>query len=289
MSNKNAVILAGGISSRMKKSVETDSAIDKKFLQEAESKSKSMISVGNNGRPFLDYLLYNICESGYQNALIVIGEKDNAMKEYYSDKKVFPELNIKFAVQHIPSDRVKPFGTADALFQGLSAVPEWKDESFTVMNSDNLYSQNALKTLLCSEHSNAMIDYDAEGFQFSGDRVKAYAVTVRDENNFLADIIEKPSEDQIISSRDKDGVTRVSMNIFKLKYNMIFDYLKNCPVNPVRNEKELPTAIKNMLKEYPKSLYCYPVSEHVPDLTNKDDIIPTKKYLEEHFHNVFTD
>lgn len=289
MSNKNAIILAGGISSRMKKPAESDSGLSEKLLEESVSKSKSMISVGNNGRPFLDYLLYNITSAGYENVLIVIGEKDFSIKEYYGDKKVFSKLNIKFAVQHIPEGRVKPFGTADALFQGLLEVKEWENQSFTVMNSDNLYTKNALKLLLESEYDNALIDYDAKGFEFEEERVKAYAVTVKNDSNFLTDIIEKPGEEQIISSRDNEGITRVSMNIFKLKYSMIFDYLKNCPVNPVRNEKELPTAIKNMLKNYPETLYCYPVCEHVPDLTNKDDIIPTQKYLEKHYTGITID
>jgi len=283
MKNKNAVILAGGISSRMRNPIQNALVLDNKLIKEAESKSKSMISVGSNGRPFLDYLIYNINKAGYKNLLIVIGEKNNTIKEYYSNQKIFRNLNIKFAIQYIPEERLKPFGTADALLQGLSYTPEWKDQSFTVMNSDNLYSENVLKILLRSEHPNALIDYDANGFKFARERINAYAVTVRNEDNFLVDIIEKPNKNQINSSKDKEGISRVSMNIFKLKYDMIYKYLKECPVNPIRNEKELPAAVKNMLKAFPESIYCYPVCEQVPDLTDKDDIIPTQKYLQENY------
>lgn len=287
MKNKNIIILAGGISSRMKKPPVEKTGLDDKIVEEANSKSKSMISLGNDGRPFLDYLLYNISEAGYKNVLIVIGEKDNAMKDYYNNNKYFSNLNILFATQFIPEGRVKPFGTADALFQGLNKVKHWSGESFTVVNSDNLYSIDALTLLLNSKYQNAMIDYDSKGFKFPDDRVKAFAVSIKNENCFLLDIVEKPEENEIDRAYDKDGVLRVSMNIFKLNFDMIYDFVKNCPVHPVRNEKELPTAIKNMIKEYPESIYCYPVSEHVPDLTNKDDIILMKKYLDEQFKGIF--
>ena len=50
-----------------------------------------------------------------------------------------------------------------------------------------------------------------------------------------------------------------------------------------RDEKELPTAFLNMLGEFPRSAIGVPFSEHVPDLTAKDDIVDVKKYLEAHY------
>ena len=284
--NKNAVILAGGISSRMKKSASESSGLTAEQINESDKTSKSMIKVGKSGRPFLDYLIYNIYKAGIKNLLIVIGENDDSLKKHYSEQKLFPELKINFAVQKIPADRVKPFGTADALYQGLCSVEEWQDESFIVMNSDNLYSYQAIKTLVDSPHPNGMIDYDSEGFKFSNSRVKAYAVTKKNKEGFLIDIIEKPTDEEVNATLDNEGKSRVSMNIFKLNYKMIFKYIEDCPVNPERNEKELPTAIKNMLQTYPETLFCYPASEHVPDLTSKDDIIPTAEYLEKHFSDI---
>ncbi len=58
------------------------------------------------------------------------------------------------------------------------------------------------------------------------------------------------------------------------------------PLNPVRQEKELPDAMNMMVREHPKSLFAYPLSEHVPDLTDKRDILPVKKYLEESYGEI---
>jgi hypothetical protein len=59
------VILAGGISSRMKRKPVKTETLDPKLEADADLKSKSMIGVGEGYRPFLDYLLYNAKQAGY--------------------------------------------------------------------------------------------------------------------------------------------------------------------------------------------------------------------------------
>jgi hypothetical protein len=76
------------------------------------------------------------------------------------------------------------------------------------------------------------------------------------------------------------------MNIFRFSYEMILPFLEIVPLHPVRNEKEIPTAIMMMLEKFPESVFAYQISEEVPDLTNKDDILKVKIYLEKHFNNI---
>jgi len=283
------VILAGGISSRMKKPLESKINLDPKLIEEADRKTKSMIGVGENYRPFLDYLLYNARESGYTEILIVACEKDSSIRDYYGLKdndNYFRGLSISYAIQHIPEGRTKPLGTADALYQGLLSKPNWKGERFTVCNSDNLYSVKALSLMLTHDFRNAMIDYDREALQFPTERIERFAITKKDGDGFLLDIIEKPTPQEIEAARQPGGFLGVSMNIFSLSYDMIFPFLEIVPLHPVRQEKELPEAVKMMIKRYPKSLYCFPLSEHVPDLTYKNDILPVKEFLENNYKNV---
>ena len=283
------VILAGGISSRMKKP-EYHGSIDSKLITEANEKVKSMIGVGDNYRPFLDYLLFNAHESGYIDILIVIGEKDESIREYYGSKdneNEFFDLKISYAVQKIHNNRTKPLGTADALYQGLIAKNEWNGKKFTVCNSDNLYSQKALKLVLETPYKNAMIDYDRDAFEFEKERVEKFAVLMKDHEGFLLNIIEKPSAGQIKMIEEKNGYLGVSMNIFSFDYEMILQYLERVPIHPERNEKELPSAVMMMIKDHPKSMFTYALSEHVPDLTYKDDIVPVKKYLEKNYQKLF--
>jgi NDP-sugar pyrophosphorylase family protein len=280
----NLVILAGGISSRMRKSQATHPLIDSRLIEEAHSKSKTMISVGDKGRPFMDYLLYNVREAGYRNIVIVIGEHDDHLRKYYgkSDSgNKFHGLTISYAIQPIPAERIKPLGTADALHCALHSRPDWKGKKLTVCNSDNLYSVSVFRLLLNSPHTSAMIDYDRDALEFEKSRVEHFAVIQKDNEGWLTNIVEKPSKDVLAKMTDSTGRVGVSMNIFRFTYDTILPFLNHVPLHPVRQEKEIPSAIMLMLeREKDKHvMMTYPVAELVPDLTSKDDIAKVREYL----------
>ncbi|MCO6473820.1 MAG: sugar phosphate nucleotidyltransferase [Melioribacteraceae bacterium] len=281
------MILAAGVSSRMKKPDNTITA-DEKLIHEADTISKSMIGVGKDNRPFMDYLLFNITEAGYREVLFIINEKDEFIKKYYkleneNDKKL-GNLNLSFTVQSIPEGRSKPMGTADAVFQGMMSRPDWSGGKFTVCNSDNLYSVNTLKLLLNSDKKNSMINYDLKGLRFTDDRHKKFAVISVSKNGYLRSIIEKPSEEEIEKLKEEMGYTGISMNIFKFDYDLMFPYFQNTPLTHGRDEKEIPTTINLMIKDHVDGMFTYKVCEHVPDMTSKKDLIETQKYLESEFN-----
>lgn len=281
----NLIILAGGASSRMKKQV-TVANLSEKEIAEANERSKGLIGVGPNGRPLLDYLLLNAKNAGYKNIYIIIGEQGDLFKEFYGSENKnndFHGLNISFATQYIPEGRVKPFGTADALFQAVEQYPELNSQYYSVCNSDNLYSVDALLALRETDSPNAFISYDRDAMEFPSERISRFAIAKLDQNNQLLDILEKPTAANLESYKDVEGKLRVSMNAFKFKGDLIYPYLKNCPVHPERDEKELPTVLLNALKEHPNTSLGIPFSEHVPDLTAKEDIAEVKAYLKKQY------
>ena len=71
---------------------------------------------------------------------------------------------------------------------------------------------------------------------------------------------------------DTSDYIGVSMNIFSFKGALLFPYLKNCPIHLERNEKELPEAVRMMIKESKNRTRCFKVSEHLPDLTSAEDL-----------------
>ncbi len=285
--DRRIVILAGGISSRMKLPTPSSaSQIDPSLLKQAEERTKGMIGVGAGGRPFLDYLLYNIRLAGLDDVVIVIGEHDDVLRRYYGlhDRdNPFHGLRISYAIQKIPSGRRKPLGTVDALLQALLVRTDWQQGDFIVCNSDNLYSVKAIRLLLECEAPNSLIDYDRSGLEFDEQRITQFGITRKDGDGYLLEILEKPLLEQLDELRGGDGSLRVSMNIFRLNYDMVLTFLKECPEHPVRHEKELVTAVTNMVKAHPRSLKALPLREHVPDLTYKEDIQRVQEYLDKHF------
>ena len=270
------VILAAGMSSRMKKS--TDSSIGSTKADEANKKSKSLITFGN--KPFIYFLLENIVDAGFQNVIMVVG-KD--YKDFKNEMDKFPnisKINIEYAIQSIPENRAKPFGTADAVYQTMDQIDKLKNQSFCVCNSDNLYSTKSLKLIRENSYDNAVLAYDRDSLNFPKDRVSSFSILMTNSEFNLVNFIEKPTQEQVEQNLDDNGKIRVSMNIFKFDGSQAFEFIKSCPVNPLRNEKELPSAIVNMISHDSLYMKGIPIAEHVPDLTSKSDIQIIQKLIE---------
>ena len=281
--HENLIILAGGASSRMKNSNAID-GLSSEEIHAANTTSKALLSFGSKNRPILDILLRNANEAGYKNIYLVVGEARQGFKDFYGEKETnnpYQGMMISYAKQHIPEERTKPYGTADAIAQALEQYPALQRGYFSVCNCDNLYSIKALKAMRTTSAENALISYDRDGLEFSMERIARFALLLLDTNDFVIDIIEKPSEENLEKYKDSKGKFRVSMNLFKLNGEQLFPYLKACPPHPIRNEKELPTALLNFCQDFPMHLIGIPFHEHVPDLTSKEDILTFKKYLKE--------
>jgi glucose-1-phosphate adenylyltransferase len=286
MNEPNIVILAGGISSRMRNIAGCAPSVESALLREAAEKTKSMISLGAGSRPFMDYLLANIVKSCYRDVVIVVNERDDSIRRYYRDQggaARFPSLAISYAIQRIPSGRSKPLGTADALLEALRTKPGWRGGSFTVCNSDNLYSVKSLSMLLECGHSNAMIDYDRSALRFDQNRIEQFSVMTKNPAGYLLDIIEKPAPDDIRRAGDASGRVGVSMNIFRLSYEAIFPFLESAPLHPIRQEKELPVVVRTMAGDPRYPVMTMPLAEHVIDLTAPNDIPEVQDYLKREF------
>lgn len=279
---KTLIILAGGASSRMKKSTTTE--LSEEAMTQANTRSKSLILV--NDRPMMDYILYNAKQSGIKDVILVIGSQADLFKTYYGSKKSgndFHGLAISYATQHIPKDRIKPLGTADAVFQALEQYPELQKNTFLVCNSDNLYSAKAMYALREIADDNALVSYDRGQLNYPMERIGRFALLKISSEGYVTGIVEKPEADHMAAYKDTEGHFRVSMNIFKFHGGQFFKHLQNCEIHPLRLEKELPTAIRALIDKDPKALKAIPFGEHVPDLTGKNDINAMNDYLSKHY------
>ena len=267
------VVLAAGASSRMKKG----SYVKDDFMaNEALTRFKAMIRVAPDSPPFLSYLLQRIADEGSNEIVIVISERDNITRDYF-EKHPVKGVRLRFIVQPIPEGRVKPEGTSHAMEIALEACPHWAGNPVTVCNGDNLPPAGSFSAIF--NHSSALIAYDGAKLGLPDDRTSAFAVLDINKGGFLTQIIEKPSAQVANSKIDKDGVLRISMNIFRLPYERFLKITKACEFSEDRNERELPTAIQNFTKESPDRLFCIPYAGEFLDLTHPGDIEFVKEKL----------
>ena len=69
------------------------------------------------------------------------------------------------------------------------------------------------------------------------------------------------------------------MNLFKFEGEICYTFFKNCPINKIRNEKEIADVLKNMILDNKKNILGIFKYDNVLDLTSKKDIIEVQKYL----------
>ena len=275
MKNDSLIIMAGGASSRMKKSL-SNSLLSNEVMELAQNLHKSLIPLDNMGRPLLYYLFKNALSAGIKTIYLVTSAENKGFKDFINRLKKeerFSELEVKYAIQNIPLGRKKPMGTADALQQCLEQHSNLLNENFTVCNGDNLYSEETFKVLRASRTPlNAMIAYDGEGLGHSGEKIAKFALLDFTDTQLLSNIIEKPTPEELSSYENRYDRFWVSMNIFNFEGGTIYPFLEQCPIHPERDEKELPEAVRNMVRAFPKSMLCISRSEKIPDLTSAQDI-----------------
>jgi glucose-1-phosphate adenylyltransferase len=283
----NIVIMAAGASSRMQRSLAAPDPGTKEAARILSGLPKTMIPVGPDGRPFLDYLLLNVARAGYSDAVIVVSASENSIRVRYMDfpdvVALPPGLRISFAVQEIPEGRQKPAGTADALYCALSSRPDWEGQKFTVCNGDNLYPVKALRTVLESGYENSIVAFDSAGLGMPREKIETFAVIKSDAGGHVLEIIEKPDPAAYESAADEAGRINISMNVMRFSYDMIYPILGEVPFDPVRDEKELPAAVRMMIARHPGSLLAIPLSESVPDLTSSGDISAVIGYIRRNY------
>jgi len=119
----------------------------------------------------------------------------------------------------------------------------------------------------------AMLAYDSSKLGLPGDRVSAFAVVDIDSEGYLTQIVEKPSKEMLPEFIQSDGTLRVSMNIFKMPFADFVLALKDCPLDDVRNEKELPTAVGAWVRENPCQMISMPYEGEFLDLTHPSDFM----------------
>ena len=274
---RSLLIMAAGASSRMKLSVAKN--IGSVTTEQVNNRTKGLIGIGEDGKPLLYYLLRNAQEAGYKTIYLIIAADATFFRSTIRLLPNLDQLHFMFVTQHIPKGRTKPLGTADAVFQALEQFPVLQKDRFSVCNSDNLCSVNAFRRLRSIKQRSGLIAYDSNSLNFTTEKIAGFALLIFNADFYLENIIEKPATTDFNNAADNPESLYISMNAFTFDGNVFLSFLRNCPINLNRDEKELPTALLNMIQIYPTSVKGIPMQEHVPDLTTKKDLLLLENYL----------
>lgn len=258
-----AVILARGLGTRMQRRI--DRLRLDPVIEEFADKGWKVFMPIIGGRPILDYTIYFLWEAGFREICLVIGPEHEVMREYYVEiGQKLNNLMIDFAIQE------KPLGTANAVYSARDFVG---DNSFLMLNGDNLYPREAIKIL---RNQREIICYVA-GFEqealiresnFDLDRIKSFAVMEINDQWNLVRIIEKPEEPE--RYRTKWGLF-INMNLWRFTPD-IFWACERIRPHPVRGEYEITTAAQLLVDEGVVPIKVIPVRSWVLDLTYRSDV-----------------
>lgn len=268
------IIMAAGKGSRMKASADVPEWV----LEEAASRPKAMIRIGQDRKPLLQHLVERAREEGLRDICIVMGEHDEITQPHF-DALRLDGIDLSFAIQTIPTGRTKPAGTAQAVQLALEARPNWVGTSVTVANGDNLPPSGMFRAMLALPACLPAFDRDHLGLP--ADRVQAFAVISRNDQGGLERIDEKPDEATIQSAIWPDGTVRVSMNYFRVPYGDLLEAVRTVPEHPVRKERELPVALSNWSEGHPDGLQVLPMAGAFLDLTHPQDIVKAGERLDQ--------
>lgn len=230
---------------------------------------KQIEPVGPNGEFIIDYSIYDAKRCGFDKIVFIIKEENYEIFKETIGKRVEGKITVEYVFQNnlnvpieIPTERVKPLGTAHAILCCKDLVKE----NFAVINADDFYGYNAYKVLAenlrKTKDEFLMVSYLLEQTLTKSGKVKR-GVCHKD-GEYLTDI----TESEVIEENNKlvgteletgkeinvDKNTLVSMNmfgftpkIFELLENNFKEFLLTHDI--MKSEYLIPSELSKYIKE----------------------------------------
>jgi UDP-N-acetylglucosamine diphosphorylase / glucose-1-phosphate thymidylyltransferase / UDP-N-acetylgalactosamine diphosphorylase / glucosamine-1-phosphate N-acetyltransferase / galactosamine-1-phosphate N-acetyltransferase len=262
-----AVILARGLGTRMRREAEGVAALTDDQRRAAASGAKGMMPIG--ARPLLDYVISALADAGILDVTLVVAPEHDHMREHFEKSHVPKRVRVRFAVQ------ADPRGTADAVFSAHNTV--W-DAPFLVLNSDNYYPVRAYSDLAALGGS-GLVAFEAETLiresRLEPERVLKYALLDIGDDGSLRAVREKPAPDDPLMQRTERWV---SMNLWSFA-PIIFEACTR--VTPsARGELEIQDAVTIAMRDLGERFGVVRMRAGVLDLSSRADVAFVASQLE---------
>lgn len=235
---------------------------------------KQIAPMGPNDEFIIDYSIYDAIKEGFSKVVFIIKEENYEVFKETIGSRVEPHIPVEYVFQKIdnipefvkiPEERIKPWGTAHAIYCAKDAITE----PFLVINADDFYGNNAFKVAAeflknSKEKEYATIGYEAIKTMTENGSVKRGVIFTKDEQ--LDSIVES----SIIEEGNKIACTPlngsepfkiakdalVSMNmllfdpsLFAYLDEKIVEFFKNNEANLEKCEFLIPDILDQSNKE----------------------------------------
>ncbi|OGZ78402.1 MAG: hypothetical protein A2360_00470 [Candidatus Staskawiczbacteria bacterium RIFOXYB1_FULL_32_11] len=234
-----------------------------RMLELSKEKSKHLICI--NDKPFLAYLMDNILLAGYTEILLVVGFHSELMGEFKNNylnsvEKIGIDRN-KIKIEIINQHEI--LGPKDVAYGTACPIKCAKDfignENFLSLAGDNFYSVEDLKLMNIDDKYNYVAGCQNE-------HPERFGVLVKDGDDFLEKIIEKPKE--FIGNL-------INISFYKFTPE-IFDVVNKIEKS-VRGEYEITDAVSLSARE--KKVKIKKINDFWMDFGRPEDIEKMKEIL----------
>ncbi len=258
---------------------------------------KQVEPVGPNGEFIIDYSIYDAIKAGYNKVVFIIKEENYDIFRETIGKRIENKINVEYVFQkleHVPSnfkvpeERVKPWGTAQAILEAKNNI----NEQFTIINADDFYGSDAytVSSKFIDKNDNPNI-YSVTGYMIKNVLSKNGAVkrgVCNNVNGLLKELLESSVEvidGKIIASPlngsskfEMDERDLVSMNmltftptIFKYIEEHFSEFLIKNKDNILKCEYLIPDVVYNMILENEAKVEVLSTTSEWYGVTYKED------------------
>ena len=269
MQKTTLVIMAAGIGSRFGQGI------------------KQLTAVGPSGEIIVDYSVHDAIEAGFNKIIFVI--RHDILKDFEDviGKRIRKVCDVEYAFQElddipsdfdIPADRVKPWGTGQAVLACKGLI----HEPFAVINADDYYGKEAFVKVhdFLVEHANDKAQYCMPGFilknTLSEEGGVSRGICQVNTSDHLTEIIEThnivaKTDDVAISEDDGREIpmaSLASMNMWgvtpdylDILDNGFYDFLGQIKDGDIKAEYLLPIIMGDLLKKQKVEITVLPTND----------------------------
>lgn len=206
---------------------------------------KQLEPIDDNGNFIIDYSIYDAVKFGFDRVVFIIKEENYDIFKETVGKRVEKRIATEYVFQKmddipdgfsVPAERVKPWGTAHAIYATRNVVKG----DFAIINADDFYGADAFRVVAeflknsSNKNEYALVGYQAINTITDNGSVKRGVADIKDGKltNLIESSIEKISDTKLHATPldgragfDIEPTQPVSMNMFGLK-QIVFDRLE---------------------------------------------------------------